>query len=39
MLLQIKEALSSVRVGSSELASQAGLLVALLFQDSHGTAD
>ena len=35
----IKEALSSLRVGSSELVSQAGLFVARLAQDSYGTAD
>jgi len=35
----IKEALSSLRAGSSELVSRAGLFVALLSQDSYGTAD
>jgi len=39
VLLVIKEALSSLRAGSSELASQAGLFVARLAQDSTGTAD
>jgi len=39
VLLLIKEALSSLRAGSSELASQAGLFVARLAQDSYGTAD
>ena len=35
----IKEALSSLRAGSSVLVSQAGLFVARLSQDSYGTAD
>jgi len=39
VLLLIKEALSSLRAGSSELVSQAGLFVARLAQDSYGTAD
>jgi len=39
VLLLINEALSSLRAGSSELASQAGLFVARLAQDSYGTAD
>jgi len=39
VLLLIKEALSSLRADSSELVSQAGLFVARLAQDSHGTAD
>ena len=39
VLLLIKETLSSLRVGSSELVSQAGLFVARLTQDSYGIAD
>jgi len=39
VLLLITEGLSSRRVGSSELVSQAGLIVARLAQDSYGTAD
>ena len=39
VLLLIKEALSSLRAGSSELVSQAGLFVARLSQYSYGTAD
>jgi len=39
VLLLIKEALSSLRAGSSEFVSQAGLFVARLSQDSYGTAD
>jgi len=39
-LLLIKEALSALRAGSSELVSQAGLFVARLAQEvSYGTAD
>jgi len=38
-ILLNKEALSSLRAGSSELLSQAGLFVALLSQGSYGTAD
>lgn len=38
-ILLIKEALSSLQAGSSELVSQADLFVAVLFQDSYGTAD
>jgi len=38
-VLLIKEALSSLRAGSSELVSQAGLFVALFSQESYGTAD
>ena len=39
MLLLIKEALSSLRVGSSELVSQAGLFVAMFSQESYESAD
>jgi len=39
VLLLIKEALPSLRAGSSELVSQAGLFVARLSHDSYGTAD
>jgi len=39
VLLLIKEDLSSLRAGSSELVSQVGLFVARLSQDSYGTAD
>jgi len=35
----IKEALSSLHAGISEIASQAGLFVAQLSQDSYKTAD
>jgi len=38
-ILLIKEALSSLRAGSSELVCQAGLFVALFSQYSYGTAD
>jgi len=38
-VLLIKEALSSLRAGSSELVSQAGLFVALFSHVSYGIAD
>jgi len=38
-ILLIKEALSSLQAGSSELVSQADLFVAMFSQESYGNAD